>query len=67
MEPANREELTGLRIASPHIAADSVTRKMADAGLLIQETATQLAIEVDGARQGTRTNFQADLPPVVSI
>jgi hypothetical protein len=68
-EPANHRDITGLRICSPAVAENSVTRKMADIGVLAQELATEhrMEIELDGAQRGSQADFRPDLPLVVRI
>ena len=66
-DPANRRDITGVRISSPYLPEDCVTRNMAATGCLTLKTGTdyRMEIELDGGGQGTQADFRPELPLII--
>jgi hypothetical protein len=64
---AGLREITGVQLVCPPLAANSVTRAMADRNLLALETGSEhlLELQFDGALKRTRIDFRPDLPLIL--
>jgi hypothetical protein len=67
IDAANHRNITGLRLWSPALPEDGVTRRMAAAGCLQWERGAEhrMEIELDGGVKGDLADFRPDLPLVL--
>ena len=67
--PAGFKEITRLHLFCPDLPPDSVTRRMANLGLLTLHPSTQhlLAIEFDGAKAKRQIDFRPHLPLLLNF